>query len=69
MSLKTFHIIFITATVLLAFGFGAWLIKDFFSPEHGVWNLVFGLASIATGVGLIVYEFYFLKKTRDLSYL
>ena len=29
MSLKAFHIVFITAAILLAFGFGIWLVRNF----------------------------------------
>lgn len=69
MSLKAFHLVFITASTLLAFGFGAWLLRNYFSPDGRVSELLFGLVSIAAGVGLIVYERYFLKKTRGVSYL
>jgi len=69
MSLKAFHVVFISAAVLLAFAFGGWLVKSYFSPEGRVWDLVFGIVSVITGVGLIVYERYFLKKTKNLSYL
>jgi hypothetical protein len=69
MSLKAFHVIFISAAVLLAFGFGAWLLKAYFSPEGRGWDLAFGVMSIVTGIGLIVYECYFLRKTKNLSYL
>ncbi len=69
MSLKAFHLIFITAAVLLAFGFGAWLLKGYFSFGGGVLDLIFGAISIVFGIGLIVYERYFLKKTRNVSYL
>ena len=69
MSLKAFHLVFITAAIVLAFGFGAWLLKGYFSPEGRVWNLVFGLVSVALGAGLIVYERDFLKKTNDVGYL
>jgi predicted permease len=69
MSLKAFHLIFITAAIALAFGFGTWLIQEFLSPEGRAWDLVFGVVSAAAGVGLMLYERYFLKKTKDLSYL
>jgi len=69
MSLKAFHLVFITAAVLLAFGFGAWLLDGYFSPGGRVRDLLLGIISIAAGVGLIVYERYFLKKTRNLTYL
>jgi hypothetical protein len=69
MSLKAFHLIFITASSALAFGCGVWGLKDFFSMEGRAWDLVFGLGSIAAGVGLILYERYFLKKLKKVSYL
>jgi hypothetical protein len=69
MSLKAFHLVFITISTLLAFGIGAWLLRDYFSPEGRVTDLAFGLASVAAGVALIVYERYFLKKTKGMSYL
>jgi hypothetical protein len=68
MSLKAFHLVFIIASILLAFGFGVWLAERYFSAG-GVWNLIFALVSFAAGVGLIFYERYFLKKTKDVSYL
>ena len=69
MSLKAFHVVFITAASALAFGCGVWGLKDFWSPEGRTWDLVFGLGSLATGVGLVLYERYFLKKNKKVSYL
>jgi hypothetical protein len=68
MSLKAFHLIFIIAAILLAFGFGAWLANNYFK-DGGVLNLVFALVSLGAGIGLIFYERYFLKKTKDIGYL
>jgi hypothetical protein len=68
MSLKAFHLVFIIASIVLAFGFAAWLAKNFFT-DGGVLNLVFAALSFAAGVGLIFYERYFLKKTKNMSYL
>ena len=33
------------------------------------WDLVFGVGSILAAIGLIVYERYFLKKLKNVSYL
>jgi hypothetical protein len=69
MSLKAFHLIFITASCALAFGCGIWGLKEFSSPEGRASDLIFGLGSFAAGVGLILYERYFLKKLKKVSYL
>jgi len=68
MSLKAFHLIFIVASIVLAFGFGVWLVTDFFQ-EGGILKLIFAVVSFGVGVGLIFYERYFLKKTKNVSYL
>ena len=69
MSLKAFHVIFITASSALAFGCGVWALKDYFSADGRALDLFFALGSVAAGVGLIVYERYFLKKLKNVSYL
>jgi len=69
MSLKMFHLIFISASSALAFGCGVWGLKNFFSEGGGAWDLIFGLGSLAVGVGLILYERYFLKKLKRVSFL
>jgi hypothetical protein len=69
MSLKAFHLIFITASCALAFGCGIWGLKDYWSSDGRPFDLLFGLGSLVTGAGLIVYERYFLKKLKKVSYL
>jgi hypothetical protein len=68
MSLKAFHLIFIIACIVLAVGFGIWSVVAFFKVG-GVVNLIVALASFGAGVGLVFYERYFLKKTKNISYL
>ena len=68
MSLKAFHLIFIIASISLAVGFGCWLANNFFT-DGGVMNLIGALLSFAAAAGLVFYERYFLKKTKNLSYL
>ena len=69
MSLKAFHVVFITASSALAVGFGIWELKNGFSNDGSGWDFVYGVGSLIIGVGLLVYERYFLKKTKGLSYL
>ena len=69
MSLKAFHIIFITCSTLLAFGFGAWMLDRYSTETHARVDLAGGIVSLLAGVGLIVYGRYFLKKLKNISYL
>ena len=69
MSLKAFHVVFITASSALAFGCGVWGIMDYRSAHGALSDLLFGLGAFAAGVGLIVYERYFLKKLKHESYI
>ncbi len=61
MSLKAFHVLFISASVLLAFGFGAWCLR-----AQPPW-MAAGALSFAAGVGLAGYEVWFLRKMRRLQ--
>jgi len=69
MSLKTFHIVFITLSSALALGCGAWLLVEGLSAGGPKKDILFGVGSLLGGVGLIVYGRYFLKKLKDVSYL
>jgi hypothetical protein len=69
MSLKAFHLIFITAACALAFGCGVWGLKHYFSDDGKLLDLLFGLGSIIAGIGLVFYERYFLRKLKHISYL
>jgi hypothetical protein len=69
MSLKAFHVIFITASSALAFGWGVWELKTGFSADGHAVDFVYGIGSLAVSIGLIFYERYFLKKLKNVSYL
>jgi hypothetical protein len=59
MSLKAFHIFFISVAVLLCLGFGVWCLRQPGYTAAGVGSFVFAVA-------LVVYEVIFLRsfKTR-----
>jgi hypothetical protein len=69
MSLKVFHLIFITAAGALALGCGIWGLKEFWSPGGRTLDLAFGLGSFAVVAGLVLYERYFLKKLKNVGHL
>lgn len=68
MSLKAFHIVFVTASTLLAFGFGGWEINNYFATGEKQ-SLILGLGSLVGGMGLIWYGKVVLKKLKHISYL
>lgn len=68
MSLKAIHLVFITASTVLAFGFCVWGFSEYDNSKSPV-DLSYGIGSLVAGVGLIVYGRYFLKKLKHTSYL
>ncbi len=66
MSLKAFHIFFITISVLLCLGFGAWCLSSDYAHGRGAYTAA-GYISFALGIVLVVYEIVFLRKTRELD--
>ena len=61
MSLKAFHLVFVTLLTALSFGCAGW------GFAHG--RPLFGAAGIVAGVLVIIYGIYFLKKLKHVSYL
>jgi hypothetical protein len=61
MSLKAFHLIFVTLLTALSFGCAAW--------AFAAGSPVFGGLAVVTGILVIVYGIYFLKKLKRISYL
>jgi len=61
MSLKAFHLIFVTLLTSLCFGCAAWA----FNSGRPGW----GAAAIVAGIVVIIYGIYFLKKLKKISYL
>ena len=69
MSLKAFHVIFITISSLMLFGFGAWMLREYRGPEGMGSDLAWAVSGIVSGVSLLIYEGFFLKKLKNVSYL
>ncbi len=68
MSLKAFHVVFVSASILLTLGVGVWALNRYFQ-EGGELNLALGLGSLVSAITLGVYGRYFLKKLKHISYL
>ncbi|MBZ0111229.1 MAG: hypothetical protein K8J08_02080 [Thermoanaerobaculia bacterium] len=65
MSLKAFHVLFVTASTLLAAGVAFWAFQQ--APGEGMGWLGFG--SVGAAIALPVYGVWFLRKTREVSFL
>jgi hypothetical protein len=59
MSLKWFHIVFISLSVMLSLWFGIW----------GLFNgqIALGIVSLGISAGLVLYGNYFISKLRKLG--
>jgi len=65
-SLKAFHVIFISAAVLVALWLGVWA-WDQRQAAGGSGFLALSCGAFAAAAGLVVYEVWFLRKTRKVS--
>jgi hypothetical protein len=62
MGLKSFHVVFIACAAALAFLVGAWVLGA--SALSGAPRLFAGFGAFAVGLGLIIYEAWFLRYSR-----
>ncbi len=65
MSLKAFHIVFVTLSTLLAVWFSTWSFGQH-RGGAGALYLVLGICGAVLVVALIVYGVWFLKKMKDV---
>ena len=63
MSLRTFHVIFIVCSIILTIGFGYWAMSNFQQHQTPAY-LWTGVISFIAAIGLMVYEYFFLKKVK-----
>jgi len=69
MSLKAIHIVFIIASCLMTAFVGGWAFREYFTASPAPAHLLFGIASVAAFIGLLVYGRYFLRKLKHINYL
>lgn len=68
MSLKAFHVVFVLASIVLSIWVGVWAAGTAADVGGiGWWLLAAG--GFAAAVALAVYGVWFLRKTKDVSYL
>jgi hypothetical protein len=65
MNLRWVHALLILLSAALAVLFGVWCL-NLDGREDGAANLLAALAAFALSLGLVVYDSWFLRKTRTL---
>ena len=65
MNLRWVHAFLILLSAALAVLFGFWCLAQY-GREDGLVSLVSGIAAFAVSLGLVVYDSWFLRKTRML---
>ena len=65
MNLRWFHALLILLSAALAVLFGLWCLSQY-GRGAGIAPLVAGIVSFAVSFGLVVYDSWFLRKTRML---
>ena len=65
MNLRLVHALLIFLSAALAVLFGVWCLS-LYGREDGAGALVAAVASFAVSLGLILYDSWFLRKTRTL---
>jgi hypothetical protein len=65
MNLRWVHAVLILLSAALAVLFGLWCL-DLYRREDGIVTLVAAIASFAASFGLVMYDSWFLRKTRTL---
>jgi hypothetical protein len=65
MNLRWFHALLIFLSAALAVLFGVWCL-DAYGRDETIGTLIAGIAAFALSLGLLVYDSWFLRKTRML---
>ena len=65
MNLRLVHAMLILMSAVLAVLFGLWCLSQY-GRGDGIALLVAAIASFATSAGLVMYDSWFLRKTRTL---
>ena len=65
MNLRWFHALLILLSAALAVLFGVWCLGQY-GRDNGTANLLAAVSAFAVSLGLVVYDSWFLRRTRTL---
>ena len=66
MGIKTFHLIFISISVLLAGGVAVWAFDFARQVSRPAGYVATGVGAVLFGLALVVYEIIFIRKMKEL---
>ena len=67
MSLRSFHVVFVVASIALTLMMAVWGGVTYGTDRGSVWHLVTMVGSVVTAGVLAVYVVKFVRKTRELG--
>lgn len=68
MSLKAFHLVFVTVTTMLSFVVAGWAGMQFYDTRR-IGFLAAAAGALACGAAMVYYGKVFLRKFKDIGYL
>jgi hypothetical protein len=68
MSLKTFHLVFVSVCILLCLSLGAWWVWQW-QAGNAMGGLWFGVGWFVAAAGLVAYGYRAIRKMESISYL
>lgn len=66
MSLKAFHVFFISLSIVLSVGLGGWGVNSYVT-RGSIGSLALGVIFFLTGLALLVYGRAFLRKMKEID--
>ena len=66
LGIKTFHLIFISISVLLSVGVAVWAFDFAQQVSRPAGYVATGIGAVLFGLGLVAYEIVFVRKMKDL---
>ncbi|OVE82107.1 hypothetical protein BVY03_02335 [bacterium K02(2017)] len=69
MSLRFFHLFFISLSIMICLGFGWWCVEVSYPLNHQISYIVLGIISLVSGVLLMIYGNSFIRKFKQAKTL
>lgn len=68
MSLKAFHLFFMSVCIMAALGFGVWGVLEYRHRDETA-SLIMGVIALGSIPLMVIYTVWFLRKLKNVSFL